>query len=221
MISEGPRALDLRGVDVATFDFGGIAEHLRTGGVVAYPTETVYGFGGLCSPTAVDTLRSLKRRQADKPFIVVIRGVGDAERLSWTDEARELARIFWPGALTLVLRDPEGVFPAGVRSSSETVAVRVSPHPLVRRLLEAVGAPLTSTSANSPGEPPTSSGADAFEIARSLGAGSELWVLDVGVLPQSGPSTVVDCTGAVPVVVRAGSVPVERLRCAVPEIHER
>jgi len=220
-VREGPRVLDLRGVDVTTFDFGEIAEHLRTGGVVAYPTETVYGFGGLCLPNAVDTLRRLKRRQLDKPFIVVIRSLADAERLAWTEDARELARIFWPGALTLVLRDPEGIFPAGVRSSSETVAVRVSPHPLVQRILGAAGAPLTSTSVNPPGEPPTSSGVGALEIARSLGAGSEMWVLDAGVLPPSGPSTVVDCTGAVPVVVRAGTVPVGRLRCAVPEIHER
>jgi L-threonylcarbamoyladenylate synthase len=221
MVREGPKVLDLRGVDVSEFDFGEIAEHVRGGGVLAYPTETVYGFGGLCSPNAVHTLRHLKRRQAGKPFIVVTRSMGDTAGLSWTDEARELARIFWPGALTLVLRDPGGIFPPGIRSSSEAVAVRVSPHPLVRRLLEAVGAPLTSTSVNSPGEPPASSGADAFEIARSLGAGAELWVLDVGVLPPSGPSTVVDCTGEVPVVVRAGTVPVGRLRCAVPEIHER
>jgi L-threonylcarbamoyladenylate synthase len=220
-VSEGPRVLDLRGVDVPAFDFGEIADHLRTGGVVAYPTETVYGFGGLCSPDVVDTLRHLKRRQMDKPFILVIRSMRDAAGLSWTDEARELAHIFWPGALTLVLKDPEGIFPEGVQSSSGAVAVRVSPHPLVRGLLDAVGAPLTSTSVNFPGEPPTSSGAEAFEIARSLGAGSDVWVLDVGVLPPSGPSTVVDCTGAVPVVVRAGTVPVGRLRCAVPEIHER
>jgi L-threonylcarbamoyladenylate synthase len=221
MVSEGPKVVDLRGVDVTAFDFGEIADHVQRGGMLAYPTETVYGFGGLCSPSAVDTLRHLKRRQADKPFIVAIRGTGDAGGLSWTEEARELARIFWPGALTLVLDDPAGIFPPGIRSPSGTVAVRVSPHPLVHQLLEALGAPLTSTSVNVPGEPPVSSGADASEIARSLGAGSELWVLDVGVLPPSGPSTVVDCTGTIPVVIRAGTVPVERLRCAIPEIHER
>jgi len=221
VVREGPRVLDLRAVDIGSFDLGEVAAHLRAGGFIAYPTETVYGFGGLCSLNSVDGLVRLKRRQADKPFIVMIRGVADAERLSWTDDARELARIFWPGALTLVLRDPEGIFPSGVRSSSEAVAVRVSPHPLVRRLLEVVGAPITSTSANLPGSPPASAGSAALDVARSLGAGPEMWVLDTGLLPPSEPSTVVDCTGVEPVVVRAGTVPVTRLRCAVPEINER
>lgn len=221
MVTGGPRVVDLRGVDIGSFDFVEVAAHVRAGGFVAYPTETVYGFGGLCTRGSVEGLRHLKRRQADKPFIAMIRDLADAERLSWSEEARELARIFWPGALTLVLRDPEGIFPSGVRGASEAVAVRVSPHPLVRRLLEVVGTPVTSTSANAPGQPPASSGSEALDVARSLGAGPEMWVLDIGVLPPSEPSTVVDCTGVEPVVLRAGTVPVTRLRCAVPEIHER
>lgn len=220
-MSAGPRVVDLRGADLDALDLDAVAAHIRDGGLVAYPTETVYGFGGLCTEASVGRLRTLKRREPEKPFIAVIRSVDDVRGLAWTPEARELAGIFWPGALTLVLPDPEGVFPAGVRSPSGAVAVRVSPHPLVRRLLDAVGAPLTSTSANVPGGPPAQSGAEALAVARRLEAGQETWVLDYGTLPPSSPSTVVDCTSAEPVVVREGTVPVGRLRCVLPEIHGR
>jgi L-threonylcarbamoyladenylate synthase len=221
MVSPGPTVVDLRGADIDSLDLGHVADHLRRGGLVAYPTETVYGLGGLCTTEAVTRLQTLKRREPEKPFIAVVRSVDDVTRLSWSEEARELARIFWPGALTLVLRDPDGVFPPGVRSPTGTVAVRLSPHPLVTRLLAAVGAPLISTSANLSGEPPARSGAEALRVARNLGAGPEMWVLDAGTLPPSRPSTLIDCTDARSVVAREGSVPVERLRCVLPDIHGR
>jgi len=192
---------------------------VRGGGLLAYPTETVYGFGGACTPEGVSRVRALKRREGDKPILVVVRGMDEVASLRWSEEARELARIFWPGAVTLVLADPAGIFPPGVRNSAGGVAVRVSPHPLVGVLLEELGAPLTSTSANAPGEPPARSGAEAARAAEALGAGQEMLVLDAGTLPASGPSTIVDCTGARPVVVREGSVPLQRLRCALPDIH--
>ncbi len=220
-MSDGPSVMELRGVDLGAVDLGPVAEHLREGGLVAYPTETLYGFGGLCTEGAVGRLYALKHREPEQPFIVLIRQEDDAPGLSWTRSARELASIFWPGALTLVLPDPDGTFPAGVRSSSGAVAVRVSPHPVVCRLLDAVGAPITSTSANAPGGPPALSGTEALGVARTLGAGEEMWVLDQGTLPPSGPSTVVDCTGTEPVVVREGTVPIGRLRCVLPEIHGR
>ncbi len=216
-----PRILDLRATPAADADLGPVAEHVRGGGLLAYPTETVYGFGGACTAESVNRLGALKHRGEGKPLLVVVRGPDEVAGLRWTEDARELARIFWPGALTLVLGDPEGIFPPGVRSPTGSVAVRVSPHPLVGVLLERMGAPLTSTSANVPGEPPARSGAEAARAAEALGAGEEMLVLDAGTLPASGPSTIVDCTGARPVVVRDGSVPLERLRCALPEIHGR
>jgi L-threonylcarbamoyladenylate synthase len=220
-VSPGPVVVDVRAAGVASIDLGAAAEHVRRGGLLIYPTETVYGLGGLCTPDAVDRVRLLKRREADKPFIVLVATAAEVAGLGWTDEARELAGIFWPGSLTLVLPDPRGIFPAGVRSPRGAVAVRVSPHALVVRLLAAVGAPMTSTSVNAAGGPPARSGAEALRTARSLGAGSELWVLDAGTLPPSSPSTVVDCTGTHAVVVREGTVPVGRLRCVLPEIHGR
>lgn len=212
----GPAVLDLRGD--AHRDLSGVAEHLRDGGIVAYPTETVYGLGGACTPEAVERVRQTKGREAEKPLLALIDSVEAAAGLVWTDEARELASVFWPGSVTLVLSDPDRTFPDGVRSLRGTVGVRVSPHPLVGALLSALGAPVTSTSLNLPGEDPVSSGWEARELLVRLGAEGVL-LLDVGTLPPSAPSTVVDFTGPTPVVLREGAIPTDRLRCAIPEIH--
>lgn len=214
-----PRTLDLR-VDPDA-SLLSVVEHLRTGGVIAYPTETVYGLGSACAAAGIRRIRELKQRDPDKPLIVLVESVDSVAGLGWTDAARELAGIFWPGPLTLVLRDPGRIFPVGIRHPrTGSVGVRISPHPTARRLVVELGAPLTSTSLNLPGESPASSGHTAVGVVRALG-GSDVWVLDAGTLPAAIPSTVVDCTGPEPVVVREGSVPVSRLRCAIPEIHER
>ena len=218
-MSEGPRRIDLRADPDA--DLSGAARHVAAGGLVAYPTETVYGVGGSTSEASVARLRRLKSREAERPFILLVESAEAIARLRWTSEARTLADSFWPGSLTLVLEDPLGIFPRWVSDAGRrAVAVRVSPHPVVARLLQAIGGPLTSTSLNAPGEPPASSGPEAVEVASRLGD-PDVLVLDVGTLPRSGPSTLVDCTGAGPVVLREGSIPTSRLRCAVPEIHGR
>ena len=214
-----PPRLDLRMDPDA--DLAPVVGHLERGGAIAYPTETVYGLGGACTPAGVARVRALKRREGRKPLIALVASADAVPRLGWTDGARELATIFWPGAVTLVLPDPTRSFPAGVRDATTgAVAVRVSPHPVVERLLAALGAPLTSTSLNRSGAAPATSGDEADRVVRELG-GDDVWVLDAGTLPPSGPSTVVDCTGPEPVVIRAGTVPVGRLRCVIPEIHER
>lgn len=216
-----PIRLDLRDAPPDAPDPAPAVDHLRGGGLLAYPTETVYGFGGPSTLEGIARLRGLKPRSAERPFLVLVSGVDQVTGLAWPRGAVELAGIFWPGALTLVLADPSGIFPAGVRSASGSVAVRVSPHPFVRALLEAYGAPITSTSANVPGEPPARSGADAFAAAVALGAGPEVLVVDVGTLPPSGPSTIVDFTGSEPRIVREGTIPRGRLRCALPELNGR
>lgn len=223
MKDAGPRVLDARtglGADLGTI-LPDVLRHLRGGGVIGYPTETVYGLGGSMSPAAVARVRELKSRDPAKPFIALIPSAEAAPELRWTAEARELARIFWPGPLTLVLEDPLGIFPHGVRDEdTRAVGVRVSPHPLVARVLAELGGALTSTSLNAPGEPPAESGAEALDVVRRLG-GHDVLVLDAGPLAPSKPSSVVDCTGPVPVVLREGAVPINRLRCVVAEIGPR
>jgi len=195
-----------------------VGRHLTRGGLVAMPTETVYGFGGILRDKPLKALQKMKGRGGDKPFLVLVPDAASVADLDWTPLARELAKIFWPGALTLVLRDPERRFPLGVRSPEDTVAVRQSPHPVARGLVETLGEPIVSTSANSPGGIAALSPEEAFETARSLGAGRKMWVLDAGILRPSEPSTIVDCTGDEPVVIRAGSIPMNRLRCVIPDL---
>ena len=215
----GPGCLDLRGTVPDAAALAAAGDHLRRGGILAYPTETVYGFGARCDADGIRRVRQIKRRADEKPLLVLVRNADEVAGLRWTAEARELARIFWPGSVTLVLADPDRVFPDGVRSAEGAVAVRVSPHPVVTLLLDALEGPLTSTSANVPGRPAARSGEEALAQALALGVGSEMLVVDVGLLPASSPSTLVDCTGAEPVVVREGTVPLHRLRCALPGIH--
>ena len=193
-----------------------VVEHLRLGGLVAHPTETVYGFGGFATAAGVAALRRLKRRPEERSVLVLLPSPEAVPDLIWTEDARELASVFWPGALTLVLADPSGSFPPGVRSATGGVAVRVTSHPVTQMLVERLGVPLTSTSANAPGEPPAATGEGALAVARAAGAGEDLWVLDAGRLS---PSTVVDCTGPAPVVIREGATPVNRLHCVLPGIH--
>jgi len=217
-VSGGIRRLDLRSVVPDQADLADVARHVRGSGILAYPTETVYGFGGVCSPEAVDRVRFLKRRAEDKPLLVLVESAEAVADLTWPLEARELAGVFWPGALTLVLADPRGIFPPGIRSGTGAVAVRVSPHPWVRAILRIVGEPMTSTSANVPEARPARTGEEAERAGEALGAGPELLVLDAGALEPSAPSTIIDCTGTRPVVVREGSVPVGRLRCVLPDV---
>lgn len=199
-------------------DLREVVAHLKADGVLAYPTETVYGLGGACTEAAVAAVRQLKGRSDEKPLLALVPSADAVAGLRWTDAARELAEVFWPGSITLVLDDPDGSFPWGVRGPAGTVGVRVSPHPLVARLLDAFGAPLTSTSLNPPGESPASSGSEARRLLQRLGAG-ETMLVDGGTLPPSAPSTVVDCSGPVPSVLREGAIPTDRLRCVIPEIH--
>jgi L-threonylcarbamoyladenylate synthase len=195
-----------------------VVHHLRSGGVIGYPTETVYGLGGAATPAAVARVRTLKSRDPAKPLILLVESAEAVSGLRWTEPALELARSFWPGPLTLVLEDPRGIFPPGVRhEDTHAVGVRVSPHPLVARLLAGLGGPLTSTSLNAPGEHPAASGAEALEVARRLG-GRDVLVLDGGTLAPSKPSSVVDCTGGEPVLLREGAVPTSSLRRIVPGI---
>jgi len=210
--------IDLRGDPDA--DLSVVAAHLAAGLPVAYPTETVYGLGGAVTPAAVRRVQQLKGRDAGRPLLILVDHAGAVPELRWTEAARALAVAFWPGALTLVLEDAAGIFPEGVRSrETGGVGVRVSPHPVVRRLLEVYGAPITSTSLNVSGAPPARSGTEAAGELAQLG-GSDVLLLDAGTLPESAPSTVVDCTGDIPKVLRKGSVPVSRLRCVIPEIDE-
>ena len=213
-----PRLLEVWGDPPDSTLLGMVARHLEGGGLVAMATETVYGFGCGLQPEPLKEVQRLKGRGPGKPFLVLVPSPEAVGGLAWTPPAREFAEVFWPGALTLILNDPEKTFPKGVRSAKGTVAIRVSPHPVARGVVEALGGPVVSTSANPPGGLPALSAREAMETAIALGAGEDLWVLDSGPLDPSDASTLIDCSGPEPVVKREGAIPIQRLRCVLPEL---
>ena len=192
----------------------GVVRHLRAGGLLAYPTETVYGLGSRPVTPEVQALASLKGRAAGKPFLLLVssREMAEAQGLAFTDSARALARAFWPGPLTLVLPGGGGRVPDLLRGPEGGIAVRWTSHPLVVHLVAELGEPLTSTSANIPGSPPAPGAEAVLRDFRGAVEAGRLLVLDGGVLGNRPPSTVVDCTGPLPRVIRSGAVSVAELR---------
>src|SRR5437879_3812258 len=130
--------------------------------VLAYPTETVYGFGGGIDRDSVDALIALKKRQPGKPFLLLIAGADMIDRLDLVlpSYASNLVARHWPGPLTLVLAGGERSVPDRLRGPEGGVAVRWTSHPAVARLIHAHGDAITSTSANRPGVPPATSAAE-------------------------------------------------------------
>ena len=178
---------------------------LRQGGVVAIPTDTLYALAAdATSATAVARVFAIKGRNAERALPVI--AADEAQVSGLVGElgslGRRLARQFWPGPLSLVIR-ARGTLAPAVHGGVGTVAVRVPASPLARALARAAGVPLTATSANASGEHPALT---AQDVERSLGSIVDL-ILDGG--PSAGrvPSTLVDVTGAHPLLLRDGAVP--------------
>lgn len=191
-----------------------VRAHLDADGLLAYPTETVYGLGSAPRPEALTRLARLKGREARKPFLLLVSGRAMAERsgLEFPPAAAAMAEAIWPGPLTLVLPGGEGRLPDGLRGPEGGIAVRHTGHAGIARLVEGLGHPLTSTSANRPGGP-TAPGVDGIlTLFPAAIADGTLLVLDGGTLGNVPPSTIVDCTGAVPVLIREGAIPRAELR---------
>ncbi len=195
-------------------------EQLEARRVLAYPTETVYGFGGAVDRDSVQALVSLKGRPKGKPFLLLIAGADMLERLDLRlpSFATALAARHWPGPLTLVLPGGEKRVPDPLRGPEGGIAVRWTPHAGLQRLIRAHGDAITSTSANRPGVPPATSAGTIREQWPAALADGRLRVLDGGTLPPSLPSTVVDCTGRVPRVIRPGAVAAAILRETSPAL---
>jgi L-threonylcarbamoyladenylate synthase len=198
----------------------GTLAHLAAGRVLAYPTETVYGFGGAVDERSVNTLVELKGRPPGKPFLLLVAASEMITRLELklTSYASTLAARFWPGALTLVLPGGERRIPDQLRGPEGGVAVRWTPHRSLARLILAHGQPITSTSANRPGVAPATAADQILSQWSDAIARGTLRVLDGGRLRESQPSTVVDCTGRRPRVIRPGAIPADKLRESVPDL---
>ena len=185
------------------------ADILREGGVVAYPTDTLYGLGAdITQPAAVERVFEIKERPGGMPLPVLLSGpeslsqvCDDVPPLAWT-----LAHRFWPGPLTLVVPRASSV-PAIIAARGWTVAVRVPDHPVPRELSRLLGAPITGTSANLSGGP---SPHTAEEVRRQLGDRVDL-IIEGGPSPDGRASTVLDITQSPPRILRLGAVSWEML----------
>ncbi|HVA57444.1 MAG: L-threonylcarbamoyladenylate synthase [Gemmatimonadaceae bacterium] len=188
--------------------------------VLAYPTETVYGFGGAIDRESVGALIRLKRRPTGKPFLLLVDGTETLARLDlhMPSYAANLVARHWPGPLTLVLSGGENRVPPQLRGPEGGVAVRWTSHPATARLIQAHGDAITSTSANRPGVPPAMTAGEILAQWSDAVALGELRVLDGGRLAPSAPSTVVDCMGRHPRVIRPGAISARVLRESVPTL---
>ncbi|HEY3510129.1 MULTISPECIES: L-threonylcarbamoyladenylate synthase [Kribbella] len=203
----------MAGVSVTASEIEKAVEVLRAGGLVAIPTETVYGLAADAEdPQAVGRIFTTKGRPPSHPLIVHI---GSAEQLDdWADDVPETARLlaerFWPGPLTLVLRRGRRV-PLATTGGLETVAIRVPDHPVALELLTAFGGAVAAPSANRFGSvSPTT----AEHVRLELGDDVD-YVLDGGPCGVGVESTIVDVTGPAPTVLRPGGVTREDLEAAL------
>jgi len=180
---------------------------IRAGGVVIYPTETVYGLG--CNPGDPDAARRVCeiKERADKPLPLICSDAKVAKRVvEFNDAAERLSERFWPGPLTLVL--PSKVdYSIWVTRHNPTLAVRVPGHETARKLAELSGGVIVSTSANRGGEPPSRTAQGAIDqIGKRVDA-----VLDGGTTPGGEPSTVLDLSGEEMWILRKGPVSGEEI----------
>lgn len=181
------------------------AETISRGGVIAGPTDTIYGlFADAWNRSALRRVFRIKGRPENKPILVLVdslkrvRDVAD----SIPDAFEVLAEAFWPGPLTVVVARRPGV-PDAITAGRETIAVRLPRSPLVRALARQARCPLTGTSANLSGRPGARS---ADEVFSQLGSRLPL-LLDAGRSPRGTPSTLVDLASSTPCVLRAGRIP--------------
>lgn len=183
---------------------------LKAGGLVAFPTETVYGLGALATDaTAVARIFSAKQRPRFNPLISHFHSVEAALHAGGANRsARRLAEAFWPGPLTLILNRPDNSPIAALASAgTDTLAVRVPSHPAALALLTRVGAPVVAPSANPSGRISPST---AQHVATGLGPACDM-ILDGGACESGLESTVIDCRPDRPVLLRPGPLTAEQL----------
>jgi L-threonylcarbamoyladenylate synthase len=196
------------------------ANALRAGQVIAIPTDTVYGLAAaLDRPDAIERLYSLKGRPAEKAIPVLIADRAHVSLLTpcLSPTAERLARAFWPGALTLVIRGLQSLPPGVTTITSDgikTVAVRVPDSPVARAIIAAAGGALVVTSANRSGGEPA---VEAREV-RALGLPVPLLIVDGGRAPDGRPSTIVGTTTERPEILREGAIPASAVAAALADI---
>jgi L-threonylcarbamoyladenylate synthase len=193
------------------------ARFLRENEVVAMPTETVYGLGGNAeSDAAVEKIYAAKGRPGDNPLIIHI---AETEQLKGfvaeiPEKAQTLMDKFWPGPLTIIFKLKEGILSEKATAGLSTVGVRMPSHPVALALLKTCGLPIAAPSANSSGKPSPTKAEHVIDDLNGKIAG----VVDSGPTGVGVESTVLDCTEAVPVILRPGGVTKEQLEAVIGEV---
>ena len=192
------------------------AEFIRRGEVVAFPTETVYGLGAdLFNPSAIAKIFEAKGRPADNPLIAHISSIDEIDQIAHRpgQTARRLIEAFFPGPLTIVVRKKTTV-PAIATGKLETIGIRMPRHRIARALISKAGGPIAAPSANVSGRPsPTTWNAVRQDLDGRIACILKGDQTEVGL-----ESTVVDCTRAVPIILRTGAVTIEELRAVAPRV---
>lgn len=184
--------------------YGQAADILKNGGLVAFPTETVYGLGGnALDPEASRKIYAAKGRPSDNPLIVHVADIGSALALAEEvpEKAKRLMDAFWPGPLTIILK-AAAVVPKETTGGLDTVALRMPDHPAALALLRAAKVPVAAPSANTSGRP---SPTKAEHVAEDLDGRIEM-ILDGGEVGIGVESTIVDMTGETPQILRPGYI---------------
>jgi L-threonylcarbamoyladenylate synthase len=189
---------------------------LQNGGVVAYPTDTVYGLGACMTDIkAVDKIFEVKGRPKGMalPVLLAERAMISELVTTFSPEAKKLADEFFPGALTIIL-PKSALVPDVITGGGKTVAFRIPNHPVPLALAKGLGEPIVGTSANLSGRP---SCLTAAEVVAQIGDKIDM-VIDGGRCPGGIESTVIDLSGEKPVIRRLGAVPLEKLQKILPDI---
>lgn len=186
-----------------------IVHHLKSGEPVAIPTETVYGLAAdATNPEAIEKIFLLKRRPLDHPLIVHLAHIDQLNFWvrSMSDAALSLAQAFWPGPLTLILKKTEQV-PQLVTAGQDTVGIRIPSHPVAQKILQAFAGGLAAPSANPfMALSPTT----AQHVRNAFPA--DLWVVEGGAAEVGLESTIIDCSGENPIILRAGMITPEAIQ---------
>ena len=196
-----------------TEDIKVAGEVLKQGGIVAFPTDTVYGLGAVFDDEkAVRKIFAAKGREEKKPLSILVADIVQVELLSeiksgeMAQKAERLMKKFWPGALTLIFQKKPGI-PDAVTAGGETIGIRMPDMELTRELIRAAGKPLAAPSANTSGK---RSSVSAREVLEDLDGKIDM-VIDGGTCPVGVASTVVDMTGETPVILREGVITAEMI----------
>lgn len=182
---------------------------LRNGGIIIFPTDTVYGIGGTALDEVVlKKIILLKKREKQKAFLINIASAGQLKGLvkKRPPAARALEKKFWPGALSLVYEASE-TLPVLLTGKEKKIGARIPSHPVALSLLKKLNAPLISTSANFSGKRAPQTAAALYRLFK----GKVDIILDAGLCPLNMPSTVVDVTVETPVILRDGAIPAKAI----------